>query len=346
MALDLKNLKPTTVSKDLKGKFVFLYGPAKIGKTSLAVQFPRNLLLAVEHGYNAIDDAYAVDVPTWGEFKKYVKQLQDDQVKELYDTVTVDTVSLLYERCEAYICDREGVEKIGDIPFGAGYKMVDREFEDALRKITQIVDKNGRTAYGLCLIGHEKVRVDSDGQTSVKHITPDASDRCAKIINRMVDLTAYIGMEDGVRYIYPRQTTIEEGKQITDIYAGSHFAGLNDKIELSYEALVEAIANAMTVGVKGEKIVLTDEPINIQPMQEGIDFKAVRANIGKIAKKLATLDEGADPPHFVDDYRVIVESYLGKDKYVKDCTASQSEHLQGILEELQMYLEKNNISID
>ena len=50
MAIDLKKLKPTTVSRDLKGKFVFLYGPAKIGKTTLAVQFPRNLLLAVEHG--------------------------------------------------------------------------------------------------------------------------------------------------------------------------------------------------------------------------------------------------------------------------------------------------------
>ena len=30
MAIDLKKLKPTTVSRDLKGKFVFLYGPAKV----------------------------------------------------------------------------------------------------------------------------------------------------------------------------------------------------------------------------------------------------------------------------------------------------------------------------
>lgn len=29
MAIDLKNLKPTTVSRDLKGKFVFLYGQPK-----------------------------------------------------------------------------------------------------------------------------------------------------------------------------------------------------------------------------------------------------------------------------------------------------------------------------
>ena len=30
MAIDLKNLKPTVISKDLKGKFVLLYGPPKI----------------------------------------------------------------------------------------------------------------------------------------------------------------------------------------------------------------------------------------------------------------------------------------------------------------------------
>ena len=30
MAISLKNLKPTTVSIDLKGKFVFLYGAPRI----------------------------------------------------------------------------------------------------------------------------------------------------------------------------------------------------------------------------------------------------------------------------------------------------------------------------
>jgi len=90
----------------------------KIGKTTLAVQFPRNLLLAVERGYNAIDGVYAVDVPTWAEFKKYLKQLNDEDIKGMFDTVTIDTIGLLYERCETYVCDREGVDKIGDIPYG------------------------------------------------------------------------------------------------------------------------------------------------------------------------------------------------------------------------------------
>ena len=60
----------------------------------------------------------AVDVPTWGEFKKYLRQLQDEDVKQSFSTLTLDTIGLAYDRCEAYICDRENVDRIGDIPYG------------------------------------------------------------------------------------------------------------------------------------------------------------------------------------------------------------------------------------
>jgi len=222
--------------------------------------------------------------------------------------------------------------------------MVDKEFEEYVRKITQIMDNDGKTAYGLCLIGHEKARIDSDGQISVKHITPDVSERCSKIINRMVDITAYIGMENGTRYIYPRQITFEEGKQVTEIYAGSHFANLNDKIELSYEALVNAIADAMETNGAGKKIKLVDAPVKVQVAEE-IDFKTVKTSIGKIARQLSKLDEELESPHYMADYKSITDRYLGKNKLVKDCTESQAEHLLGILEELQTYVSENQIEV-
>lgn len=342
MAIDLKKLKPTTVSRDLKGKFVFLYGPAKIGKTTLAVQFPRNLLLAVEHGYNVIDNIYAVDVPTWAEFKKYVKQLQDDELKSMFDTITIDTITLLYERCEAYICDREGVDKLADIPFGAGFNMLDSEFETWVRKITQIMDNEGKIAYGLCLIGHEKSRTESDGQISVTHIMPDMSNRCAKIINRMVDITAYIGMEeDGNRYIYPRQFVKEDKTQRTEIFAGSHFYGLNDKIELSYDGLVNAIADAMTVDGTGKEITLSEAPVQVMQKEE-LNFNEIRDSIKKIVKKLKDLDENGDSNH-MGAYKRIVDEQLGKGKLVKDCTESQVDQLSLILDDLEEYVESNNL---
>lgn len=50
MAIDLLNLQPTVVSRDLRGKIVMFYGDPKSGKTSNAVKFPKHLLLAFEKG--------------------------------------------------------------------------------------------------------------------------------------------------------------------------------------------------------------------------------------------------------------------------------------------------------
>lgn len=65
MALDLMNLQPSVISRDLKGKFVCIYSIPKAGKTSLACQFPKNLLFGFEHGWNAISGAMAVDITKW-----------------------------------------------------------------------------------------------------------------------------------------------------------------------------------------------------------------------------------------------------------------------------------------
>ena len=45
MAIDILNIQPTTISRDLKGKYLCLYGQPKVGKTSFAAQAPNNLLL-------------------------------------------------------------------------------------------------------------------------------------------------------------------------------------------------------------------------------------------------------------------------------------------------------------
>ena len=48
MAIDLLNLEPTKISRDLKGKYVVAYGPDKIGKTSLIASFPKSLIFSFE----------------------------------------------------------------------------------------------------------------------------------------------------------------------------------------------------------------------------------------------------------------------------------------------------------
>lgn len=118
MAIDILNLQPTTISRDLRGKYVLIYGQPKAGKTSLACQFPNNLLLAFEHGYNAIAGAHVVDINKWSDFKLVLRQLSKPEAQAMYSTVTIDTVSIAWDLCEQYICAQAGVQKLADIPWG------------------------------------------------------------------------------------------------------------------------------------------------------------------------------------------------------------------------------------
>ena len=64
MAIDLLGIQPHKVSRDLSGYITFIYGPAKVGKTTFGSKMPGHLLLAFERGYNALPGVKAIDVTT------------------------------------------------------------------------------------------------------------------------------------------------------------------------------------------------------------------------------------------------------------------------------------------
>ena len=57
--IDLTAIKPHVVSRDLSGYITYVYGAPKVGKTTLASQMPKPLLLAFERGYNALPGVVA-----------------------------------------------------------------------------------------------------------------------------------------------------------------------------------------------------------------------------------------------------------------------------------------------
>lgn len=95
MAIDLLNLQPTKVSKDLSDKYIMIYSAPKAGKTTFAASVPNNLLIAFERGYNGLDNIYAVDAQKWSDFTQILKQLEKPEVKEKFKTVTIDTIDLM-----------------------------------------------------------------------------------------------------------------------------------------------------------------------------------------------------------------------------------------------------------
>lgn len=264
MAIDILSIQPSVISRDLKGKYILVYSQPKVGKTSFAASFPRNLLMAFEKGYNAIGGVRAVDINKWSDAKLVLRQLEKPEAKAMYDTVTIDTTSIAWDLCEQFICAQAGVQKINEIPWGQGYAQLTQEFESFLRRITML-------GYGLILITHVDVRRETVDNNEIEFYAPSLNKRCYPICNRIVDIIGYIGVEwdengKGERWLYTRKTPT--------IMAGSRFKYLAPRIKFGYEELVNAVSDAIEKSEKIDGATVVDSVS--QKTEEKLDYNTLR----------------------------------------------------------------------
>lgn len=235
--INLEELEPQRISTDLKGKFALFYGLPGVGKTSMAAQFPKALIMGFECGTNALDNVYVQPIKTWQDWKSASSQLlKKPSLKEKFDCIAIDTADAAWELCVKYICGQNGVEKLSEIPWGDGYDQAKKEYANAFRDLTY-------AGYGIVFISHsvEKTFKDERGEEYVQ-INPALPARPYDIINKMVDVIGYIreiSTESGERkrYIFFR------GDQY--FFAKSRFKYIVPKIEFSYENFVKALQDAI-----------------------------------------------------------------------------------------------------
>lgn len=282
MALNILNIQPSVISRDLRGKYVMLYGKAKSGKTTAACQFPKALLCAFEKGYNAIGGVYAADMNKWSDFKLVLRQLDSAEAKQMYETVIIDTVSIAWDLCEQFICAQNGVQKIGDIPWGGGYSACKKEFEASLRKITQM-------GYGVVLLCHNTILIEKDANDNDREIIrPDLPKRAAEICNGIVDIIGYISNEyqDGVstRWLITRETPY--------VFAGSRFKYMPPKIPFGYNELVEAISQAIDMAEKNDGVKVVEKASITQV--ETLDYQKIRSEAYVLWNQLVGTGDNAN----------------------------------------------------
>ena len=319
MAIDILNLEPTVISRDLKGKYILLYGKPKSGKTTLAANFPNNLLVAFEKGYNAIANIKAVDINKWADFKLVLRQLEKPEAQAMYDTITIDTATIAYEMCEKFTCAQAGVQKVSDIPWGQGYANCKREFEDCLRKITML-------GYGLVIISHVAKRIEKNSDDSeIEILAPSMPKRCYDVVNQIVDIIGYISTEwndtgEDSRWLYTRATPT--------VMAGSRFKYLAPKIKLGYPELVDAIVSAIDKQEKIDGAVVVDHKESVQ--EEVLDFASIRQQSSQLWDKMIKEDESNK-----DKILKKVEIVFGRKMKLSEITEDQVDLFNLVLLEMQ-----------
>ena len=233
--VDLMNLEPTRISKNLKGKFILLYGEPKVGKTTFLSKIPKTLILSFEPGTNALNNVYAQPIQTWADFKMAINQLRMPALKEKFDIIGIDTADVAYDLCVKQICSNNGVNQIGEIPWGGGYDLVKKEFASAFNDLAFL-------GYGMVFISHStEKKFKNEKDEEYVQLCPAMPSRAYDIVNKLVDIIGYI------------RTITTDGVQNTKIFlrgndrfwAGSRFKYIEPVVDFSYDSVTKAIYDAI-----------------------------------------------------------------------------------------------------
>ena len=327
LVIDILSIQPHKVSKNLKGYTILIYGEPKSGKTTIASRFPKALLLAFEKGYSALPGIKAQPMNTWADMFRVMKQLKTEEAKEVYETIIIDTGDLAYEACERHVCGIHGVEKIGDIAYGAGYAEAGKLFDSVLQDLAKL-------GYGVVVISHsdDKTIKDESGE-EYQRIQPTLPRTARKVVNRFCDIIGYSRIvkkieDDGTEvektFLYMRATVRFE--------AGSRFKYTPNYIEFTYENLVNAIAQAVEKQAEENESSVTDEKSTMYET----DPKKYEEVTNRFVEITSTLME--QDPKNQKEIEKVIEKYIGKGKRVSELNDKNTEIIDVINTELNNLL--------
>lgn len=247
-----------------------------------------------EKGVNALAGVYALDIVSWRTMKETLRELKKKEVQAKFDTVTIDTVAIAWDRCVEYICQKNGVEDLGDGAWGKLYKEAKKEFSNMFRDITML-------GYGVIFLCHAEEKIPMGGKENDAYIAPMLEKRPYSIINGMVDIIACIDVDKVTKQRYLQLRSNER------IFAGSRFKYMPDRIPLGYQELVDALSDAIEKE-GAEKGNITDEsrPLigeNERPFDQAMD--EARAIWGQLVEK-----DGSD--EMMDKIMEVIKKNFGE----------------------------------
>lgn len=329
--IDLMAIQPTRLCKDLSSRFVLLYGPEKSGKTSTSVMWPKPLLCAFEIGYHALVGVYPADIDCWTTFKDVCRQLKKPEMKERFSTIIIDTVAIAYNMCEKYILSRENVSSIGEIGYGRGWTMLKDEFENTFRELT-------RLGYAIVFLAHSKnvaTPYTDEAGNAIEGVTVDLPNACRQIVNRLVDVIAYLSVErnqDGSssRYLLTRSTST--------IFAGSRYRTLQEKIPLGYQELVDAVAKAMEDEAKitGTNFVSEEEINNNGVIQERRSFQETMTEAKELWSSFLEVADADERENHINIMRNVIGKIFGNNEFkLSQAIPSQQDMVELFIDEMR-----------
>lgn len=325
MALTKPN--KSKVSYDLTGKTILIYGTNSTGKTFQATKFPRPVVFAAEYGLDGLNNVDYYRIKTWSDFVKRINEFDRnlDEVKENWDTIVLDELSVLIDLCERYTCDNVGVKEVKDANNGYGaWKEFRGEFKRQFVRLLNL----GLTVVVLAHAG-EREFVDKQGMKYMK-IYPRGDKALCDAVCDAVDIIGYAEINNPDDQGNEVKSSLYL-KGSREFHARSRFPAMVPYLK---EFTAKNLENAIRDAVKAQEETDGVSAVSYEEQQEdmrvdaGPTYEELFESIKNVAMKM-------DAKGMFAKYKEVVEKYLGAGRGVQDTTPAQTQVLELILDELK-----------
>jgi hypothetical protein len=266
---------------------VLLYGPPKIGKTTLAADLDpdHTIFLATEPGHDALE-VFVVPVEDWDHFRRLGAELVTGE--HAYTNVVIDTADVLAKMCTDAKMKELGAVHPSDLEYGKGWSAVVDEFQLRVSKLAQVG--------GLWMVSHAKdVEIKQRVGTITRTVPTLAPPGILKWAEAFCDHILYVGSqqtEDGEQRILRTQAT-------ENFNAGGRVL-LPDPLPMPLESPAGPLKAAMEEASKALGVVplpsddsepsegeaaTEDEPEKAEPKPKPSNGRRKSSRVGKSAAK-------------------------------------------------------------
>lgn len=177
-------IKKTSISKPPRS---IIYGPHGIGKSSLAAKAPGVIFIPVEDGLDSLGVDAFEQPENLSQVHAYLDYLIDEDHK--YKSLAIDSLDWLEKLIFKDVCLRQGVEEIGDIPFGRGYQAAEGQLLEILKKTNRL---NKEKKMFIIFTAHAKLTKFEDPENeNYDKYQIDLQKACAALASEYVDIIAF-----------------------------------------------------------------------------------------------------------------------------------------------------------
>lgn len=221
-----------------------IHGPPKIGKTTLANQWPGVWFLATEIGQKWIITHEPTIIESWEHFLEVCGWIADNLPKTFGDgkplkTLVVDTIDLAFKMCYDSVLYELGVSSPNELDFGVGWGAISDEFSRVITKLTKL-------PYGLIFISHSKDKQVKSRARKIDRIQPALMETGRKVVEAISDIILYCNVteivevdDDGEPTGIASEERVIRCQPESNIVAGDRTGQLPDEIPMSYKELVK-----------------------------------------------------------------------------------------------------------